>query len=334
MDECNSSIDGDADDNGCLDESDYEYDSCCSTTDFHRGMKETSTSLFNQEPVPCPICCEERVEEGCALTLPSCHHSFCVECFTKYLDVEIGRGDADNVQCPFILDGEEHGNIGRKCSAPVGTDVLHEIMTQERYNNLLRLRDAAFVRKNVDYHHCPYPNCDNIVLCKSNDSDEGCADVSVARICDCFKCGNTSCLSCGAMPFHTNMTCDEYREEYRKEQNRRDCRASISRVQMQFPTADRSRAGEEAKFDFNIEEQTAQNSGSVMANVKRCRRCGNGVEHQEGCLKMKCLCGYRFCFLCGSENAQCDCTPSHHGFIDNKTGRGDFAGLSEAKSYT
>eukprot|EP00584_Thalassiosira_punctigera_P010112 CAMPEP_0172544310 /NCGR_PEP_ID=MMETSP1067-20121228/14499_1 /TAXON_ID=265564 ORGANISM="Thalassiosira punctigera, Strain Tpunct2005C2" /NCGR_SAMPLE_ID=MMETSP1067 /ASSEMBLY_ACC=CAM_ASM_000444 /LENGTH=88 /DNA_ID=CAMNT_0013330845 /DNA_START=52 /DNA_END=315 /DNA_ORIENTATION=- len=27
-------------------------------------------SLFNQEPVPCPICCEERVEEGCALVLP------------------------------------------------------------------------------------------------------------------------------------------------------------------------------------------------------------------------------------------------------------------------
>lgn len=35
-----------------------------------------------------------------------------------------------------------------------------------------------------------------------------------------------------------------------------------------------------------------------------------------------------------SENALCGCTPAHHGFTDNRTGMGDFAGLNETKSYT
>merc|ERR1712029_840627 len=94
---------------------------------------------------------------------------------------------------------------------------------------------------------------------------------------------------------------------------------------------DRSRADEEAKYDFNIggsscanaddkDGRSAEDLGDALANVKRCRRCGNGVELREGCLKMKCLCGYRFCYRCGAENAQCDCTPAHHGFTDNVTG--------------
>ena len=64
--------------------------------------------------------------------------------------------------------------------------------------------------------------------------------------------------------------------------------------------------------------------GNALADVKRCRRCGNGVELQEGCFKMKCICGYLFCYHCGSENAQCNCTPFQHGFTDNRTGRYEF----------
>lgn len=41
------------------------------------------------------------------------------------------------------------------------------------------------------------------------------------------------------------------------------------------------------------------------------------IEKSDGCFKMMCNCGYRFCFKCGSENAQCNCTrefypESHH----------------------
>jgi len=68
--------------------------------------------------------------------------------------------------------------------------------------------------------------------------------------------------------------------------------------------------------------------------VRTCRRCGSNIEHRGGCYKMKCRCGYRFCFVCGSENARCGCTPDDHGFLDNRTGNGDFAGLDDVTSPT
>jgi hypothetical protein len=56
------------------------------------------------------------------------------------------------------------------------------------------------------------------------------------------------------------------------------------------------------------------------------------VAKEQGCDKVKCRCGFRFCHGCGSENAQCSCTPATHGFIDNVTGGKDFSSLFSAKS--
>ena len=76
------------------------------------------------------------------------------------------------------------------------------------------------------------------------------------------------------------------------------------------------------------------NQLSLPQGIKQCRRCGNGIELSDGCLKIKCICGYRFCYQCGSENAQCCCTGAGHGFYDPVTGRGDFMGLNQEKSAT
>lgn len=338
---CNSS---DGDESVEFD-SDYEYESSSDNECPNSEEDKQPSSLFNQEPVPCSICFDDRVEEGCALTLPSCLHSFCINCFTMYIETQIGEGNADSITCPFILDSEESScdgsaNIWKQCKASVGMDVLHEIMAQEKYDKLRDLKDMAFVRKNVDYHHCPTPDCSNVVLCKSIDNE----NENEARICDCFKCGQTSCLTCGAAPFHTDKTCDEYRdEEHRKREREREERARRMRHQSgkrhqsggwRPPQLDRSRANDETKFDFYNNSGVPEDVGNALADVKRCRRCGNGVELKSGCLKMKCICGYRFCYQCGSENALCGCTPAHHGFTDNRTGMGDFAGLNETKSYT
>jgi hypothetical protein len=64
-------------------------------------------------------------------------------------------------------------------------------------------------------------------------------------------------------------------------------------------------------------------------HVRRCARCGTGVQKSSGCNKLKCRCGYRFCYVCGSENAQCGHTPSSHGFINNLTGGAEFWNLRD-----
>ena len=43
-----------------------------------------------------------------------------------------------------------------------------------------------------------------------------------------------------------------------------------------------------------------------------------GVIMAEGCDKMTCRCGCRFCFKCGSVNAQCACTGPEHGFFTHE----------------
>lgn len=323
-------------------ESDYEYVSSDSSCGGCPSEFLQMQPLFNQEPVRCSICREDNVEQGLAVVLP-CRHSFCVECLTLCVEAQIGEGDADNITCPFVYDATGGKPIGRRCSASIEADVLREIMPPERYTRLQRQKDSAFVRKNPDYHHCPTPDCDNVVLCRVVDLKEGGGGGGVgARICDCFKCGHTSCLNCGARPFHFKKTCDEHREEQRRKAEIARRRTGLHQIQFGGlmyapPDVDQSRANEEARYTFDLESDPPGDDpglGEALGNVRRCRRCGNGVELADGCLKMKCLCGYRFCYQCGAENAVCGCTPSHHGFVDNVTGRADFAGLASTKSYT
>lgn len=81
-------------------------------------------------------------------------------------------------------------------------------------------------------------------------------------------------------------------------------------------------------------EERATREFLAKSNIKLCKRCGNGVVKEVGCHKLKCRCGFRFCWMCDSENAQCACTPALHGFWDNSTNRGDFSQLSQHKSPT
>ncbi|CAE7413532.1 unnamed protein product [Symbiodinium necroappetens] len=64
---------------------------------------------------------------------------------------------------------------------------------------------------------------------------------------------------------------------------------------------------------------------------RRCPRCGVWIEKQEpgwltGCDKMTCRCGGRFCFRCGSVEAQCSCSLGHD-FIEQESVAADYADL-------
>ena len=89
---CSDNNESDNDDNNSNimpsdeDNSNYEYES---TSDYNyeedEEQEEQNVSLYNQHPVSCPICCDDKIEEGCAVILPNCSHSFCVACFNAYI---------------------------------------------------------------------------------------------------------------------------------------------------------------------------------------------------------------------------------------------------------
>ena len=62
----------------------------------------------------------------------------------------------------------------------------------------------------------------------------------------------------------------------------------------------------------------------LESQTKLCGGCGARVCKSDGCDKMQCLCGYRFCWRCGSVDATCNCNPGH-GFFDNVMRRPDFS---------
>lgn len=62
----------------------------------------------------------------------------------------------------------------------------------------------------------------------------------------------------------------------------------------------------------------------LESQTKLCGGCGARVCKSDGCDKMQCLCGYRFCWRCGSVDASCSCNPGH-GFFDNVMRRPDFS---------
>ena len=66
-----------------------------------------------------------------------------------------------------------------------------------------------------------------------------------------------------------------------------------------------------------------------------CPKCGSWIEKgpsmeafgipiAEGCDKMTCRCGCKFCYKCGSINATCDCTSKDHGFFSHSDVMSDY----------
>jgi hypothetical protein len=82
---------------------------------------------------------KKKIEEGAQLdSLTKCRHSLCVECFTKYLETVVGKGNADDIKCPFIFEGGvDNSMIGRtqSCNETGGDGcVLKEVIDDSAFS--------------------------------------------------------------------------------------------------------------------------------------------------------------------------------------------------------
>mmetsp|Transcript_16647 Transcript_16647/g.21427 ORF Transcript_16647/g.21427 Transcript_16647/m.21427 type:complete len:478 (-) Transcript_16647:164-1597(-) len=57
-----------------------------------------------------------------------------------------------------------------------------------------------------------------------------------------------------------------------------------------------------------IDELTLQ---WLHENTVVCEGCGSSIEKESGCDLIECLCGWRFCYSCGSPGGTCDCNRGH-----------------------
>lgn len=143
-------------------------------------------------------------------------------------------------------------------------------------------------------HLCPGADCSFVVAWVSVEMD------GVPQI-DCPQCNVQYCLVCGATPYHDGRTCEEHKQ-YTK--------------------------------DPHSVEEAATAAYLAQAKIRTCPNCSTPLVKTYGCDKMQCRCGYRFCYQCGAPNAQCDCTPARHGFINQDTGHAEFDNLKGKEAAT
>lgn len=95
------------------------------------------------------------------------------------------------------------------------------------------------------------------------------------------------------------------------------CRAVISDTDvlaiLARPFQPREALAKDSNAEEEIDELTMQ---WLIEHTKVCQGCGTRVEKSFGCDHMECLCGYRFCYNCGSPGGICTCGNSRT-FINN-----------------
>ena len=145
-----------------------------------------------------------------------------------------------------------------------------------------------------------------------------CEDKTIAGSCALSSCGHQSCNSCmvkwiekeEASGQNTLPTCPFCRVNMTEQDI-----MSILKRPFQPKRASPAQASDEADLD----ELTLH---WLNEHTVPCQSCGARIEKIEGgCDMMECLCGWRFCYRCGSQGANCSCTPAHHYFWDNVLGR-------------
>lgn len=230
---------------------------------------------FNSVAETCSICCEEAIPAQGAVRLACQHGWYCSTCVTRHVQARLDIG-AVSVPCP-------------QCEVPIAEHHLRKVVPEELINKMLERSLEQAVSQQADLYSCPTPNCPMRVFLEDGES---------GRL-KCPLCKKTSCVRCGAQPFHRGMTCEK------------------------FAACQRAKVEEEQLMRWMQETGTKQCPTCRMAVTKQNLEKQNTQRTE--CHKMMCRnCNTKFCFKCCAvltASYSCGCTIDDHGFINPKTGR-------------
>ncbi|EYU24573.1 hypothetical protein ABFS82_04G112800 [Erythranthe guttata] len=123
-----------------------------------------------------------------------------------------------------------------------------------------------------DKYYCLYKDCSAFLI---NDSESRKEIIAQAK---CPACGRCFCVTC-KVQWHEGFLCEEFQK---------------------------LRVDERSNEDLMLMNLAKENKW------KRCPLCQIFVDRSEGCLFMKCRCGYTFCYNCGAPLKQHYCTNCKH----------------------
>ena len=132
----------------------------------------------NQELVECPICYAD-ASPGDAIVLRICGHVFCSLCLSSHVKTKMESG-TNLISCP-------------SCKNEVCQNDLRAIVGVETFATLERRALEGVVATDPSLHHCPTPDCPNIVSWASPaDGPPGSRAVSATAAAPTRTCPTTS----------------------------------------------------------------------------------------------------------------------------------------------
>ena len=163
------------------------------------------------ESQSCPICYSSNSDDTTLTQIPSCNHTFCKDCLTQYLEIQISSLKVSKISCP-----------DQDCLCILEESFIQTLLPEtsfNRYKTLLSNKQASTSL------FCPHPGCSKIINPQENSPFTPCS------------CGSQVCNTCGNL-WHEGKSClqaiDPDFEVYARENNLRFCmmcKTTVARVE-------------------------------------------------------------------------------------------------------
>lgn len=151
----------------------------------------------SSDPSLCTLCGFAIERNGLRAPSHSCSVSMCVCCFRRILDQQFAAS-VPNLFCPVCLVELPPSVIEQ--IHPELSAKISEIVAMEMQNT-----ECRFCGYRFQFDPCDSPTLDQKPGLSARDRDEQ------KHCMVCYSCHISSCVSCGAVPFHLHETCQEHK---------------------------------------------------------------------------------------------------------------------------
>lgn len=153
--------------------------SLAKTEEDKSGEEESSTFT-------CEICIEPTLSVKKFKNNDECFHSFCVDCFAKYIEVKV-EDNVASIKCPAL-----------DCNHLLDPLICQTIISVELFNKWCDLLcDSSLLV--LDRCYCPYQNCSALVINECG---------GTVKKSTCPNCKKLFCYTC-QVPWHAGYWCTE-----------------------------------------------------------------------------------------------------------------------------
>ncbi|OMJ90379.1 hypothetical protein SteCoe_7295 [Stentor coeruleus] len=215
----------------------------------------------------CQICYVKVVERDEL----ACGHTFCCNCWGKYIENLICEESIILGKCPNI-----------DCTSRIPEFMIWKYSNMMNYNKYLKLKCENFIAMNPLHRFCPYPGCDYI------------ADLNNSSVHEIScNCGYVFCFDCGDEA-HRPILCSTVKDWNIKNLVESKNIEKLAEINNNIKN----------QAIKNLEE--SKSILWILANTKSCPSCNKPIEKNQGCNHMICYknsggCSFEFCWLCSGE---------------------------------